>query len=70
MVQTFFGGFTDVDKTISANKKIQVILASLFLSLSWSKKHYGSSLTVHRDRQTKVVWGVKSKNWENMLGLL
>ena len=34
MVQTFFGGFTDVDKTISANKKIQVILASLFLSLS------------------------------------
>ena len=52
MVQTFFGGFTDVygDNNISADKRTQVILVSFFLSHSWFKKHYGSSLTVHRDR--------------------
>ena len=48
MVQTFFGGFTDVygDKNISADKRT---LISFFLSHSRSKKHSGSSLTVHRE---------------------
>ena len=52
MFQTFFGGFTDAygDKNISADKRTQVILVSFFLPHGWSKKRYGSSLTVHRDR--------------------
>ena len=52
MVQTFFGSFTYVygDQNISADKITHVIQFSLFLSRSWSKKCYGSSLAVHRDR--------------------
>ena len=52
MAQTFFGSFTYVygDQNISADKITHVIQFSLFLSRSWSKKCYGSSLAVHRDR--------------------
>ena len=54
MVQTFFGGFTgggfSGDKNMSSDKRTQVILVRFFLSHRCCKKHYGSFVTVHRDR--------------------
>ena len=46
MVQTFFGGFTGGGFYGDKN----MILVRFFLCHGCSKKHYGSFLSVHRER--------------------
>ena len=63
MVQTFFGGFTDVygDNNISADKRTQVIVVSFFLSHSWLKNIMGYLLQYIEIDRLKLYEGKKQE---------
>ena len=48
----------------------KVFLVSFFLSHSWSKKYYRSSLTVHRDDLAEVIWNVKKQDLTKYSGFI